>query len=572
MKKSILLGAFILTASAQGSTGGEFCLAGQPCFPSESILAQFNSSVSGRLHSERPVGAVCYEGDPIFNQSACNDIANKTSSSNWRVDHFPSYQYVQWEVCSVSDTCNATSVVSGRTCAQGRVPNYAVHAETAQDIVEYVRFATKHNLRIVVKNTGHDLLGRSSGKGGFAVWTHKMKGMQFNRTFVPDGCSKEVKEGVVTLEAGVQWGEAYNFADSMDRIVAGGGASSVGSAGGFPLGGGYSLLSPSLGLGLHNMVEVELVTADGQLRKANECTNPDLFWALRGGGGGTWGVTTKVTYRTHPKSELYIFALNGLSPNMTSAVARETVIRWVKLAPTLGDLGVGGVTTLSGNSLEIAAMVQSSFANFTQLKDTLKPFTSWLAEQGVLDTDLESTVDGTPIYITYANWNDYFNRISAPDNTVSTATPNNEAGLRGSIQSRLVPRHYYESDPEGLADILIEGSKEISLILGMTGPLRLAKDHPDVINATSITPVWYQSPWHIISFTVTPRLREFAKDGGAYFGESDFDEPDAANAYWGSNYPALLRAKAKWDPDNVFQVWHGVGSPTLGGGKLPVCA
>ncbi|CAE6501505.1 unnamed protein product [Rhizoctonia solani] len=567
MMKSILLGVCILVAPSaalpQGSTDGEFCLAGQPCFPSEAILAQFNASVSGRLRSERPVGAVCYEGDPSFDRAACDGLANNTLSSNWRVERFPAYQYVNWEVCGPTDNCNATTIVRDRNCAQGRVPSYSVHAETTQDVVEYVRFATKHNLRIVIKNTGHDLLGRSSGKGGFALWTHKMKDMRFNHTFVPEGCSEEIQGGVMTLDAGVQWGEAYKFADSMDRTVVGGGATSVGSAGGFPLGGGYSLLSPSLGLGLHNMIEIELVTADGQLRKINECSNPDLFWAVRGGGGGTWGVTTKVTYRTHPKSELYVVSLNALSSNMSDAVARETIVRWVKLAPILGDLGVGGVSVLSENSLVITALVQSSFVNLTQLKDVLNPFTSWLADQGILRTDLESTIDGTSIYTSYASWYDFFIR--------TVATPDAPAGTTGTIASRLVPRHYYESDPEGLADILIEGSAEGSIIVGMTGPLRFAKDHPAAVNSTSITPVWYQSPWHIIS-SVTPRLREYAKDGGAYFGESDVNEPDAANAYWGINYPALLRAKAKWDPRNTFQVWHGVGSPTLGKDAQPTCA
>ncbi|EUC63952.1 FAD-binding domain protein [Rhizoctonia solani AG-3 Rhs1AP] len=566
----MVLGACALTTAstlAHGSVG-EFCLANQPCFPPESVLTQFNATVSGRLYSERPIGAVCYKGS--FNQAACNEVANHTSSSNWRVERFPAYQYVNWETCSSTDNCNATTVVRDRTCAQGSVPNYAVHAETAQDVVEYVRFATKHNLRIVIKNTGHDILGRSTGKGGFALWTHKMKGIQFNETFIPDGSPKEIDGGFVTVEAGVQWGEAYKFADSMGRILVGGGATSVGAAGGFPLGGGYSLLSPSLGLGLNNIVELELVTADGQLRKVNEFSHPDLFWAVRGGGGGTWGATTKITYRTHPRSELYIFSVDGLSPNMTDAVARETVVRWVKLAPTLGDLGVGGVSMLSERSLTIAAMVQSSFANITQLKHTLAPFTSWLAEQGVLHTDLESTANGTPIYTNYTSWYDYFNHTMASDTSI---TPDTSAGTPSSITSRLVPRHYYESDPEGLADVLVQVSKAGSIIMGMTGPLRYAKDHPTAINSTSVTPVWYQSPWHIMPLSgEVARLREYAKDGGAYFGESDINEPDAASAYWSSNYPALLRAKAKWDPENVFQVWHGVGSPSLGNGTQSICA
>ncbi|CEL56997.1 6-hydroxy-D-nicotine oxidase OS=Arthrobacter oxidans PE=1 SV=2 [Rhizoctonia solani AG-1 IB] len=571
MTRSILLGACALAAASASvlpreNTSAGFCLADQPCFPSADVLAQFNATISGRLHSERPIGAVCYQDDPDFNQAACNDVAKNTNSSNWRIAHFPTYQYTVSEVCNPTDNCNATTPVRDRTCAQGRIPSYSVHAETADDVVKYVRFATKHNLRIVIKNTGHDLLGRSTGKGGFALWTHKMNGIQFNQTFLPEGCSKEIDGGLMTLDAGVQWGEAYKFADSVNRTIVGGGASSVGSAGGFPLGGGYSLLSPSLGLGLNNMVELELVTADGQLRRISECSNPDLFWAVRGGGGGTWGATTRVTYRTHPKADLHVLSFNALNANMSDSVVRETVLGWVKLAPTLGDLGIGGAAFLSDKSLSINVMVQSPFATLPKFKETLSPFTSWLAEQGVLGTDLESTMDGTSIYTSYAGWYDFFSRALAPDSDSLAG------GAGGSLPSRLVPRHYYESNPEGLADILVDASKKSFIILGMTGPLRFVKDHPTAINTTSVTPAWYQSPWHIASYVTTPLLREFAKDGGAYFGESDIDEPNAAHAYWGSNYPALLRAKTKWDPRNVFQVWHGVGSPTLGNATQPACA
>ena len=64
------------------------------------------------------------------------------------------------------------------------------------------------------------------------------------------------------------------------------------------------MLAPKYELGVDNVLEFEIVTADGQLRTANECTNSDLFWALRGGGGGTWGVVTKATFLAHPAEEL----------------------------------------------------------------------------------------------------------------------------------------------------------------------------------------------------------------------------------------------------------------------------
>lgn len=81
------------------------------------------------------------------------------------MDHFSSYQYGSSEACGSISNCTALEPSSNSTCGQGRVANYAVHAETAEDIQEYVKFATKHNLRIVIKNTGHDLLGRSSANG-----------------------------------------------------------------------------------------------------------------------------------------------------------------------------------------------------------------------------------------------------------------------------------------------------------------------------------------------------------------------------------------------------------------------
>lgn len=119
-------------------------------------------------------------------------------------DHFPTYQYANWEYCG-SLNCSARTISTG-TCEQGSVPTYAVYAESSTDVQKYVQFATKHNLRIVVKNTGHDILGRSSGKGGFAVWTHLLKSITVHDSFQPQGC-KTNYEKAMSLGAGVQWAE-----------------------------------------------------------------------------------------------------------------------------------------------------------------------------------------------------------------------------------------------------------------------------------------------------------------------------------------------------------------------------
>ena len=104
---------------------------------------------------------------------------------------------------------------------------------------------------------------------------------------------------------GEQWGDVYAAAKANNVDVAGGYSLTVGAAGGY-LGGGHSPLSPMHGLAVDNLLEIDVVTPDGNLLTANECTNTDLFWALRGGGGGTFGVTTRVVYKAHEPQSHYV--------------------------------------------------------------------------------------------------------------------------------------------------------------------------------------------------------------------------------------------------------------------------
>lgn len=104
-----------------------------------------------------------------------------------------------------------------------------------------------------------------------------MQGVSRNQTFVPALCSTTPQDSL-TLGAGVQWETAYNYADAQDFLIIGGDVNQVGAAGGWLLGGGHSVLSPSYGLGVDNLLEAHVVTADGQMRVVSECSNADLFW------------------------------------------------------------------------------------------------------------------------------------------------------------------------------------------------------------------------------------------------------------------------------------------------------
>ena len=102
------------------------------------------------------------------------------------------------------------------------------------------------------------------------------------------------------------------MADQNDVVVVGGYSFSVGASGGYPQGAGHSVNGPQFGLAVDNMLEVEIVTADQQILTINSCTNEDLFWAVRGGGGGSWGVITSITYEAHDKAPNYVGINGGL--------------------------------------------------------------------------------------------------------------------------------------------------------------------------------------------------------------------------------------------------------------------
>jgi hypothetical protein len=167
---------------------------------------------------------------------------------------------------------------------------YAVAAENEQDVAAAITFASLHNLRVVVKGTGIDNLGRSTAEGGsLLIWTHLLSKI----TWAQDNTT-------VTVEAGVVWGSLYMSAQSRGRYVQGGRAPVVGAAGGFTQGGGYGVFSKKFGSGADNLLAATVVLASGEVITVNSTSNRDVFWALRGGGGGTFGVVTSMTYRSYP--------------------------------------------------------------------------------------------------------------------------------------------------------------------------------------------------------------------------------------------------------------------------------
>jgi FAD/FMN-containing dehydrogenase len=135
--------------------------------------------------------------------------------------------------------------------------------QTASQVQEAVRFAHIHNIRLVIKNTGHDFLGRSTAPESLQILTHGMKDIQVMDNFVPRGALKGNGEGhAMTLAAGVQLPAMYAAAAKHNRTVVGGAAHTVGAAGGYIQAGGHSPFGAWGGLGSDNALEFEVVTAN----------------------------------------------------------------------------------------------------------------------------------------------------------------------------------------------------------------------------------------------------------------------------------------------------------------------
>jgi FAD binding domain/Berberine and berberine like len=180
----------------------------------------------------------------------------------------------------------------GWNLAVDQHPEAIVLAESAGDVLGAVRHAGRTGLRVAVQGTGHGLASLGSLEGTLLLRTERMHGVQV------DPASQ-----IARVEAGTLWLEVIQAAAEHGLTPLSGSAPNVGVAG-YTLGGGLSFLGRKHGLAAHALVAAEIVTADGRLVQADEDSNPELLWALRG-GGGSFGAVTALEVRLFPVAEVY---------------------------------------------------------------------------------------------------------------------------------------------------------------------------------------------------------------------------------------------------------------------------
>ena len=211
-----------------------------------------------------------------------------------------------------------------------RRPEAIVRVADAQDVRTAIAFACRNELEIAVRSGGHSIAGHSTGDGVLVADTRGLRGIHI-----------DLEQGIVWAGAGLTAGELTTALGEHGMAVPFGDTASVG-LGGITLGGGIGYLARMYGLTVDSLLAVEIVTADGQVRTVSATEHPDLFWALRG-GGGNFGVVTRFCYRLsrvgHEVLGGALFmpgtrdVLRSLVPIATSAPDELTVIAALMAAP-----------------------------------------------------------------------------------------------------------------------------------------------------------------------------------------------------------------------------------------------
>ena len=545
-------------------------------WPSAAEWQRLNDAVRGKLIKVQSLFASC-EVDP--KSASCVEALENMRNPFWLADQ------------------PAGTETSGWLDAWVPAPSvYAVAAGNAADVAAGVNFAREHRLRLVVKGGAHSYQGTSNCADSLLIWTRKMNNVLLHDSFVPEGCEGKVAPvRAVTAEAGAVWSDLYNAVTTeAGRYVQGGGCTTVGVAG-LVQSGGFGSFSKGFGTAASSLLQAEVVTADGIVRTVNARRDADLFWALKGGGGGSWGVVTKVTLQTHELPEFFGGAKGKIKAKSDESY-RKLLARLVSFYrealfnPHWGEQAVLEVD----NTLKLSFVMQGMTG--PQAREVWKPFFEWVKaasqDYSIVDELRAGAVKAREWW--------QFDKNGSLIRDQRDGAPKHHGWWKGDadqvgffitgFESAWLPASSLEKENQGkLVDALFASTRfntvELHFNKGLAGApanvVAAAKQtatNPLVTDAFALAitadaqkPAYPGQPGAVIDKDAAKKsaravdnaiaeLRKLAPHGGSYVSESNYFNNSWQEAFWGTNYPKLRAIKAKYDPDGLFFVHHGVSS------------
>ncbi|KAK9770865.1 putative FAD-binding PCMH-type domain-containing protein [Seiridium cardinale] len=494
------------------------CIPGDKCWPEVKEWSTLNSTVKGRLTATTLLASACH--DPTYNAVECDNL-KQFSPAEFDAPYFQ------------NGSCDP---FGPRTtpCTLGNYASYSIKVTEADDVAAAFDFARKRNIRLTIKNTGHAFLGKSAGKGSLELWTHNLK----DASFIPNYGSRAYSGAAVKLGAGLTTAEAYLFAHQHGVQVAGSSCATVGIAGGYTSGGGHNPLMGHYGLAADN--------PEGDYR--------DLYWALSGGGAGTFGVVLSLTTKAHTDVPTGGARMTIPAAGISADGFWDVVLAYYSTLMPVLDQGTY-VTALLTQDMLVVYVATALNRTAAQVSDQLQPFQKYFHDKAI---------PYTKNFTYYDNFYDHMNNYLGP-------YPN---GGLGPV-SQLTGGHLARKDvfvTKNSTQKLVDALRTItSTDSARCKQARTTRRHAYVkdtrVHFVAVAGWDYSIPkqqmvdrQHDMATRILPILKAATPGKGTYLNEANFEEPDWQDEFYGPNYPRLSKIKRTYDADQLLYARTAVGS------------
>ncbi|KAH8904988.1 FAD-binding domain-containing protein [Coniochaeta sp. PMI_546] len=551
-----------------GKKYGCKCYLGQSCWPSANDWKKLNTTVGGNLLVDIPPGAPChktFEG-PLgtvntYSAAGCANVQANFANETWTVDQPAAELWTYW----TNETCRPTTDPSA-PCTLGYYPVYVILAKTKEHIKAGIDFARQKGIRMIVRNTGHDFIGRSTGWGSLVINTHSFQDVTWIKKYTGPG---PYTETAVKIGAGVQGRSilTQGHAQKPPVVVVTGECPTVGIAGGFIQGGGHGPWTTLKGFSADNVLSFDVITASGQFTTANEAQNPDLFWALKGGGPASFAVILSVTMKTFPdvKSAGAILYINSTLTNDTD-LWWSGMTSFHKYSNHFVDNGLYAYFEVLPQTLRVRPWVAIG-KTATQLKAILQPFLSELDKKKV---PYEFTIKDFNTF--YGLYIDLFEDEAAGGSALAGGWMFNHDDVANRNDQII----------NAMKTVLAPAPDVFGFMIGHLFnpgygvPVANSATNPGWRNATDfvITTIVVEDGASLarkaylqntLTYKMDDALRNVSRSGTTYVNEADPFQPYWQSHFWGSAYPQLKETRSKWDPLGIF---YAVSTPGTEGWQV----
>lgn len=545
----------------EGRQYGCKCYVGDSCWPKAKAWNQLKTTVEGNLQVHVPPEAAChntFEG-PLgtlntFDADKCAEVTANYGDEQWSTDQ-PALNL--WKYFT-NNTCTVTENPS-EPCTLGYYGVYVITAKKHAHIKAGVDFARTHNLRLIIRNTGHDFIGRSTGWGALIINTHSFQDIDIITSFSGPG---NYDGPAVKIGAGVQGRQLVRTVAAQGLAVVTGECPTVGITGGLIGGGGHGPLTTLYGMAADQVLEFDILTVNGEYKTVNADNEPELFWALKGGGPSTYAVVLSATIRAFPE-----LIASGADLFINTTVISDEAVFWEgvrifhKWSNHFVDSGLYAYFEIFPGTFRTKPFVAIN-QTVDQLEAILAPMIAELEEAAIphevqlrqYETFHDLYIDrfedeGAGAFALTGGW--LFTHKDVEDH--------NDAIVE-AFQTVISPR----------PDLVYQG--------GIIGHLFDAgHNHPVPNSATH--PLWRKGTDFTIAILSVPQgaslevkadlqdvltnvqdaaLRAAGPNGFTYVNEADPFQPNWQDHFWGDIYPELRALKKKWDPRGVL---YAVSTP-----------